>query len=166
MQNESSHREKSPWRINTVGEQGYEPTFRTWIRLRLISVIGTSPDVGSLRFSDPRFRSPDVCYWGKLRHDLWAACTFGRSRSGAGRVREMSTFWHDLIGRAPTGQAPGFPEAAAFGTRPNNCACSTRAASTMRLVASSITSRARARNWSRDSPGGSRSRNSTTSVPG
>jgi hypothetical protein len=52
------------------------------------------------------------------------------------------------------------------GTRPNNCACSRRAASTSRLVASSITAAMRVRNSVRDRPGGSGSRNSTTSVPG
>jgi len=52
------------------------------------------------------------------------------------------------------------------GTRPNNCACSRRAASTNRLVVSSITAAMRERNSVRDRPGGSGSRNSTTSVPG
>ena len=56
--------------------------------------------------------------------------------------------------------------AAELGTRPNNCACSCRAASTSRLVASSITVETCAMNSSRVRPGGSGSRNSTTSVPG
>jgi len=30
-------------------------------------------DVGCWPVSDLRFRPPDVCYWGKLRKDVWAA---------------------------------------------------------------------------------------------
>ena len=52
------------------------------------------------------------------------------------------------------------------GTRPNNCACSCRAAATSRLVASSIDDLIRVMNSRRDRSGGNGSRNSTTSVPG
>ncbi len=50
--------------------------------------------------------------------------------------------------------------------RSGNCACSRRAASTRRLVASSIEALIRAMKSLRVRPGGSGSRNSTTSVPG
>ena len=58
------------------------------------------------------------------------------------------------------------PCAGADGTRPNNSACSSRAAATIRLVAVSITVEIRSMNSRRLRPGGNGSRNSTTSVPG
>ncbi len=92
----------------------------------------------------------------------------GHGRSGNNRDYVLST--------VKSIEAQGFRDAQlhqleAFagvesGTRPNNCACSCRATSTSRLVASSIDVLIRVMNSRRDRSGGNGSRNSTTSVPG
>ena len=84
-------------------------------------------------------------------HQLARCCTTMRRRIG------------ELVRSAAGLSLRPAPE---LGTRPNNCACSCRAVSTSRSVASSITVETRAMNSRRDRPGGSGSRNSTTSVPG
>jgi hypothetical protein len=67
----------------------------------------------------------------------------------------------------PPNRKPLHPFAGAeLFTRPNNCACSRRATSTSRLVASSMPVAMRVLNSLRERPGGSGSSSSTTSVPG
>ena len=135
-------------------------------------VLSTVKSIEAQGFRDPQLHQlaamlhDDTPLHRSTRASLHVPCRRSRGRMRGIAAVEISpdrcaSRIHALAAETMSSASTAEP-----GTRPNNCACSWRAASTSRSVASSITAETRAMNSRRDRPGGSGSRNSTTSVPG
>jgi hypothetical protein len=55
----------------------FAPDLESMLRDKMLKILLQH----NRHISDLRLRPSDVCYWGKLRNDVWAARPFGRSRS-------------------------------------------------------------------------------------